>query len=206
MLCYVKGMKPIDQWLLEGLTQRLSWLKEAPKQVLVYPHQPALLAAIHHQWPEVHCLAFNEEQTEQVDGVIIATIWVAAIDLSDLMIKLTDQVKPGGWLHWLALGDPSFVGCDQKGVWPSPQTFCELLTNQGWKDVVLSRQEQRIHYDDPKGFYRDLDALHANHLPVIDDTSLTLTLCWLHAWQEDYCVSIPLSSLSLPKKKPVEKT
>ncbi len=67
--------------------------------------------------------------------------------------------------------------------------------------MVLSRQTQVIKYDDPQGFYRDLEALQANHLPVIQDAVLELTLCWLHAWQEDDCFRIPLSSLSWPKKR-----
>tara|TARA_B100000519_G_C14221882_1_gene427990 strand:- start:377 stop:802 length:426 start_codon:yes stop_codon:yes gene_type:complete len=130
-----------------------------------------------------------------------ATIWIEAIDLTDLISTISKKVKPGGWLHWLALGDPSFVSCDQKGVWPSPQTFCELLAQSSWKDVVLSRQTQVIKYDDPQGFYRDLEVLQANHLPIIQDTVLELTLCWLHTWQEDDCFRMPLSSLSWPKKR-----
>lgn len=37
--------------------------------------------------------------------------------------------------------------------------------------MVLSRQTQVIKYDDPQGFYRDLEALQANHLPVIQDAA-----------------------------------
>ena len=123
-------MKPIDEYLLLGLVERCSWFNHAPKIIGIYADEPDLVERlIRVCWPDVTCVFWQEGQVPPVEGVVMASVWVGALNITKMCDNISSWVMPGGWLHWLALGDPSFSECGQEGVWPTAEAYCQTLHN-----------------------------------------------------------------------------
>lgn len=189
-------MKPIDEYLLLGLVERCSWFNHAPKIIGIYADEPDLVERlIRVCWPDVTCVFWQEGQVPPVEGVVMASVWVGALNITKMCDNISSWVMPGGWVHWLALGDPSFSECGQEGVWPTAEAYCQTLAQHRWRDVVLSQDRKVIRYEQTSSCLRDLKTLRAEQLPFDQSTTLTLTLMWLHAWMSTNQVVIPIANV-----------